>query len=63
MFDEIIFYFGGVVALAQALGVSASAVSQWRVNGISAEGAIEIERLSGGLFKAVDIREGQFNVD
>ena len=55
MIEEILDHFGGVAKLARKLGVRSPAVSQWRTNGIPADRAIEIERLTDGKFKAVDI--------
>lgn len=63
MYEDILKHFGGAAKLASMLGVSTPAVSQWRHNGISAACAIEIERLSNGKFKAVDIIQGEQNDD
>jgi DNA-binding transcriptional regulator YdaS (Cro superfamily) len=56
MIREIITYFGGTTATATALGIAPSAVSQWiKDNRIPPQRAIEIEALTGGTFRAVDI--------
>ena len=49
-------HFGTQAAMAKAVGVTPSAVSQWMQRGIiPAEHAIVIERLTDGEFKAVDL--------
>ena len=59
MMDKILEYFGGPAGLARALNVSPPAVSQWILAGrVPAFRAIEIEVLSGGHFKAVDMMKG-----
>jgi len=56
MIKNIILHFGSIAATARALGVSPAAVSQWVANGrIPPQRAIEVEQLSRGKFKAVDI--------
>ena len=55
MIDEILEYFGGPYKLSKALKVKPPAVSQWFHNGIPAARAVQIEVLTGGKFKAVDI--------
>ena len=56
MIKKIILHFGSIAATARALGVSPAAVSQWVANGrIPPQRAIEVEQLSRGKFKAVDI--------
>lgn len=55
MLEEIFEYFGGKSATARILGVAPPAVSQWVIDGLPAGRAIDIERISGGHFKAVDI--------
>ncbi len=55
MLDELFLYFGSQSELARKLGISAPAVTQWLIDGIPAARAIEIEKLSGGKFKAVDL--------
>ena len=53
MIELIIQHFGGHTRTAHALGVSTQAVSQWAARGrIPAKRALEIERLTGGKFKA-----------
>ena len=55
MYEKIINHFGGINKLAVALGVSHPAVCQWAVNGIPAARAIQIEVLTRGKFKAIEI--------
>lgn len=54
-FDELVEFFGGRSAMATALSVSRSAVSQWQTDGIPPARAIEIEALTAGRFRAVDL--------
>jgi len=53
--EKIIEHFGNKVGLANALNVDKSAVSQWLKDGLPAARAIEIEKLTEGKFKALDI--------
>jgi len=54
--QELIDLFGGQSALARSLGVSDAAVSQWMADGaLPSRRAIEVERLTQGAFRAVDI--------
>lgn len=54
--DEVIDYFGSCSALAEALAVSRPAVSQWvAAGGFPPLRALQIERLSKGRFRAIDI--------
>ena len=56
MIREIIKHLGGTTATATALGVAPSAVSQWiKEDRIPPQRAIEIEALTGGMYRAVDI--------
>ena len=56
--SEAIAWAGGKSALARRVGVTRSAVSHWIKRGrVPAESALKIERLSCGLFKAVDLYE------
>lgn len=56
---EVIFHFGGQRALAQLLGVSDAAMSMFvNKDGFPAARAIQIEKMSGGKFKAVDLIRG-----
>lgn len=55
MYEKIIEYFGGTNKMARTLGVSHPAVCQWAVNGIPAARAIQIEALTDGKFKAIEI--------
>jgi DNA-binding transcriptional regulator YdaS (Cro superfamily) len=56
VYNKIISHFGSHANLARALGVSRVAVTLWRKEGIPAQRAIEIEKITGGKFKAVDIQ-------
>lgn len=55
MFSEIIRFFGSRSELARRLNVAPAAVTQWGLDGVPPARAIEIEQVSGGKFKAVDI--------
>ena len=53
---EAIEWAGGKLALAKALGVTHAAVSQWlREGGLPPARAIELERLTGGNLRAVNL--------
>lgn len=55
-FAKILDFFGSRSAFADALGVTKGAVSQWEAEGYVPGGrAVEIEMLSEGAIKAVDI--------
>jgi DNA-binding transcriptional regulator YdaS (Cro superfamily) len=57
--DEVISHFGGQRALAQLLGVSDGAMSMFvNRDGFPAARAIQIEEMSEGKFKAVDLIKG-----
>lgn len=59
MIELVIEHFGGHTRLAHALGVSTQAVSQWVASGrIPPARAIDIERLTDGKFRALDISKG-----
>lgn len=59
MIDEILAHFGSAAMLARALKVSPPAVSQWISSGeIPPFRAIEIEQITRGKFKAVDMIKG-----
>lgn len=55
--DEVVAWFGGEqVTLAKRLGVTKAAVSYWVTEGkIPANRAIQIELLTDGAIKAVDL--------
>lgn len=62
MREELIEYFGSQHDLAEAIGVSTSAVSQWLSSGsIPAQRLIDIELVSEGFFKAKDLYLTQTN--
>lgn len=57
MIDDVIDWFGGQTETARALGVSPQAVWNWYQDGqIPPARAIQIEQITGGRFKAVEIR-------
>ena len=54
--DDVIEHFGNQAELAKQLKVDPAAVSQWLANGYwPPRRAIEIEMITGGKFKAVDL--------
>jgi DNA-binding transcriptional regulator YdaS (Cro superfamily) len=54
--EALISEFGGVVRLAERLGIDHSNVSKWRKSGrVPAAHRITIERLTDGRFRAVDL--------
>ena len=54
--NEAIEWAGGKLALAKALGVTHAAVSQWLLEGgLPPARAIELERLTGGNLRAVNL--------
>lgn len=56
---ELLEYFGGQAALAKALNVTRGAVCQWVAAGsLPPFRAIEVEQITRGKFKAVDLIEG-----
>lgn len=57
-FDELIDWFGSKANMAKALDVTRSAVTQWGYKGgVPPVQALNIERISGGKFKAVLIEQ------
>ena len=56
MLKEIIKWFGSQIELARQLGVTQAAVAQWVADAkVPPYRAIQIERITDGQFKAVDI--------
>lgn len=56
MVNDVVAWFGGQTETARAVGVSPQAVFQWIAeDSIPPKRAIQIERLSGGHFRAVEI--------
>ena len=55
MFEKIIAFFGSRSELARRLAVAPAAVTQWGQEGLPPARAIEIEQISQGHFKAVEI--------
>lgn len=55
--NRVIEFFGTATRLAEAIGVTKSAVSQWVIRGkISATMAREVERVTNGEFKKEELR-------
>lgn len=55
--DALIEHMGGQASLARFLGVSRQSVNEWVSRGrISATAAIEVDKLTNGLFKREDLR-------
>jgi DNA-binding transcriptional regulator YdaS (Cro superfamily) len=63
MLKRILDHFGSAKALAEALNISQSAVSQWQDTGIPPTRAIEIEAITGGKIKAIEIMGHNNNED
>lgn len=58
MIEDIIKWFGSKSKMARSLGVDRSAVTHWRQKGnLPPMRAIQVERISDGKFRAVDIME------
>lgn len=56
MIQEIIKHFGNQAKLAKKLGIGRAAVNHWSIRGIIPPNrAIQIEKLTEGKFKAIDI--------
>lgn len=54
--DKLKAHFGSYSKMAKALGITRQAINDWRVKQSIPSGcAIEIERLTEGEFKAVDL--------
>lgn len=54
--DKLKAHFGSYSELAKALGITRQAINDWRVKGAIPSGcAIEIERLTEGKFKAIEL--------
>lgn len=55
--NDLVEHIGGQASLARFLGVSRQSVNEWVSRGrISATAAIEVEKLTNGLFKKEDLR-------
>ena len=55
-FEDLVKYFGNQNKLSIKLNVSRQAVTQWKNAGfVPPAQAIEIERITQGMFKAVDL--------
>lgn len=58
MIEQIVEWFGSKSKMARSLGVDRSAVTHWVNKGsLPAYRAIQIEMMSNGKFRAVDIME------
>lgn len=56
--SELKEFFGSYTKLGLSIGVTPQAVNEWRVKGkIPAGAAVEIERVSKGHFKAVNLAD------
>jgi len=63
MIEEIIEWFGSKSKMAKRLGVDRSAVTHWQSKGnLPPLRAIQVERMTGGKFRAVDIMEADNDV-
>lgn len=60
MFEELFKYFGGQNKMAGKLNVTTQAISQWVKDGkVPPARAIQIEKITNGEFKAVDLAGGE----
>lgn len=53
--ERIISHFGSKAALARALEVKPQNITRWSKQGVPAAAAIQIEKITKGKFKAIDI--------
>jgi DNA-binding transcriptional regulator YdaS (Cro superfamily) len=62
--DAALDFFGGQQKMADALGVTQSAISQWKVGGrpLSLRRCVEIQRLTNGAVRAEDLRPDMADV-
>ena len=55
---EIVKHFGSQASLARAVNVTRQAITLWKMAGVIPPGAaVEIERLTDGKFKAINLVE------
>lgn len=54
IYDDVIKHYGGCRKAARAIGISSSAVAQWKRNGISRLRQAHIELLTKGALKRDD---------
>lgn len=54
-YERVIAYFGSQANAAKALGISSAAVAQWKIKAIPPQRAIQIEVLSQGKIKALEL--------
>ena len=55
-FEKVVEHFGSQANLARELGVTRQAITLWKVLGAIPPGnAVEIERITNGKFKAVNL--------
>lgn len=60
VFDSVISFFGGRVAVAKMLKVTPQAIHKWEKNKIPSERAIQIEQLTKGEITVKDLRPDLF---
>jgi DNA-binding transcriptional regulator YdaS (Cro superfamily) len=59
MKEKLIAYFGSQLEIAEALGVSESAVSQWMAEGeLPPRRAMQVEAMTGGKITAFELVRG-----
>lgn len=62
--EPVIKYFGSQAALAELLGVTQVAVHFWiKEDALPPRRAIQIENMTGGVFKAADLVDGEVRHD
>lgn len=57
-FEKLHKYFGTHELIAKAFGLKTQAITYWKVSGIPADRALEVEKLTKGQVTALDVLRG-----